>query len=331
MVNSEETKLNIHGVSVLVSSSLEIAQWVRHDHGRYVTDKINQPNLVFNLFVQKPDYNILPDLVATTYHDDYIVYDDKDRRLIDFFGQALVVYETCRHEINIYCQSLEKLYDIFYLSFDSLVGEELEEIGFSRIHCLGLEKDKKGILLLLPPGAGKTTLALKFLKNENINVLTEDIALLKEGKLHGLHFRWGVRSDDVSEHQGRLMQREKHSDKLLIDASGLNLSQTASPGIIIRGQRTLSDKSVIKLVSRWKLLLSLFKSMVLGLELQQSLAYFLLRNYKEGFSKVSIGWKRLRAMWSILSSSRTYEFTMGRDIDKNYSVLNDFLIKSEDE
>ena len=317
-----QTKLNIFGVKVLINSDTDIANWLEHDYGYYSSFYADKPTLVFNLVPNLPDYNKLPALKASKYHDDYIVYESKSLRLIDYFGQALVIYRIKNKVIDVYSASKDGLYDVFYCAFETLVGEELDNLGFHRIHCLGIERKGKAALLLLPPGAGKSTLAFKFLENKNFKVLSEDIVLFKKGMLYGLHFRWGTR--DLSK-KGRLMKRDKYFDKVLVSAKGLDLAVKARPCEIILGRRVLSSNSRLFKIGKFGMFMPLFKSMVLGLELQQSLAYFLLRNYKEGFSKASIGFSRFFAMLSVLYRSKTYSFEMGSSIEKNYSFLDYFL------
>ena len=318
-----ETKLNIYGVKIIISSDKEITKWLSHDYSYYLDDTINLPDLKFNLKLEKPNYSSLPKIKATAYHDNYIIYDSKNMRIIDFFEKALVIYDTKNKIIEISCPDKEKLYEIFSLSFDSLLGEELDKRGFHRIHCLGLEKNGKAILVLLPPGGGKTTLALKFLKNKNTRVLCEDMLLFKKGKLYGLHFRGGVRNLNYS--KGRIMKTENYGTKLLLDTKKLNLAKTAKPAIILQGIRLLSEDSYIKKINNLKLFTPLFKSMVLGLELQQSLAYFLLRNHKEKFSKANLGFSRLSALFYLLGKTKGYELGMRKNIEKNYALLEKFL------
>ena len=318
-----ETKLNIYGIKIIVSSDKEIAKWLSHDYSYYLDNTITTSNLKFDLRFEKPDYSSLPKIKATAYHDNYIIYDSKKIRIIDFFEKALAIYDTKNKIVKISCLDKDKLYEIFSLSFDSLLGEELDKRGFHRIHCLGLEKNGKAILILLPPGGGKTTLALKFLKSKNARVLCEDTLLFKKGKLYSLHFRWGVRNLNYS--KGRIMRTENYGTKLLLDTKKLNLAKTAKPALILQGIRLLSEDSYIKRVNNLKLFMPMFKSMVLGLELQQSLAYFLLRNHREKVSKANLGFSRLSALFSILGKTKCYEFGLGKDIEKNYALLEKFL------
>jgi len=322
-----ETKLNIFGIKILIESNEEIAQWLKNDYGTYITQNLDQINLKFYLINQASDYSTLPKLKAKTYHDNYIIYDSNDIRFIDFLGKALTIYNSKTKEIKSYCQDINKLYQIFELSFESLLGEELDKIGFNRIHCLSLEKNNQATLILLPPGGGKTTLALKFLNHSDIKILSQDIALYKKNKLYGLNFYWGVRVGESSL-QGRLVINSNGVKKLLVNPKNFNLAKTALPKNLILGQKVSSNDSKIKKVNKLKLFWPLFKSTVLGLELQQSLAYFLLRNYKDGFSKIKIGFSRLKTIISLIKKSSTYCFEMGRDIQKNYKTLDNFINQS---
>jgi len=307
---------------VSITSNEEIASWLDHDYGYYSHPAESAPSLKLNIHLEAPPYGGLPELAASRYHEDYIVYDSEGLRVIDFLGRALSVYKTRENTVDIYSESQDRLYDVFHLSFESLLGEQLDRKGFHRIHCLGLEKNGMGIIILLPPGGGKTTMALKFLESR-IGVLSEDMVLYKNDRLYGLHFRWGVKGATTM--KGRLMRREKYEDKTLVSTRDMKLSKEANPKAIILGRRVLSDRSEIKTLPKHKLIKPLLKSMVLGLELQQSLAYFLLRSTKDGFSKTTIGLSRLKAMRRILRASSTYEFHIGSDIEKNYKTLAGFM------
>lgn len=321
-----ETKLKIKDANVLIVASETITNWLKHDYGYYINTDLNDYDLKFNLVDVSYDYNQLPELTAKLYHDDYIVYESNNLRIIDFFKQGLVIYNILEKEINIYAQDIDYLYEIFYLSFESLLGETLDDYGWHRLHCLALANNSLATVLLLPPGSGKTTLALKFSNHNTIKILAEDMVLYKKGYFFGLHFRWGTR-DQSFYNQGRLMKRQKYQDKILLASQKFNLIDQSRPKNIILGQRISSLNSQIIKINKLKLILPLFKSMVLGLELQQSLAYFLLRNYKDVFLKSKTGAGRLWALVNILLSSQTHIFYMGYDIDKNFKILNEFVLK----
>lgn len=318
-------RLDVFDVTVFIRGPQEIIDWINHDYHRYVADNINKvADLTFNLSVGPANLEPYKGLVAKSYHKDYIIYEQKNLRVIDFFGEALSVFNKKTKETSIYCPDQSYLYEIFYLAFESLVGESLEKKGYTRIHCLALEKDGKASILMLPPGGGKTTLALKFLKHPTIKVLTEDILLYKKGKFYGLNFRWGVREKSQSKSPCRLMERREEHNKYLMDTESLSLAREAGYGNLFVGTRIIADTCTIKPVSKLFMFYRMFKPMVLGLELQQSLAYFLLGGLEDFIFKAKLVLKRLADILKISFHSQGYEIFLGNNVEKNYEVLIKF-------
>ncbi len=321
-----KTQLKIKDLKVIIDADEVVSEWIKHDYSYYLSGDAENYDLSFNLHSFDYDYKSLPPLDAKKYHDDYIVYETAEIRIIDFFRAGISLFDTKKKHINLYASDIDFLYEIFYMSFESLLGEELDKINWHRVHCLALTQDDRATLLLLPPGAGKSTLALRFLEHKSIKVLAEDMVIYNYGKIHGLHFRWGTR-DELYANCGRLMKRKKHDSKFLLDVKKFQLAEQASPHNILLGVRVLSAQSKIKKINRWNLIWPMFKSMVLGLELQQSLAYFLLRNYKDVYIKSKIGGGRIKALISLLIKSQTYVFYIGHDQEKNFNTLEEFVSK----
>lgn len=323
------TYLQIFNVTVKIISPTEISDWINHDYHRYVAlFNPKEPELVFNLQNVSADINRYGNLITKSYHKDYLIYEKENLRIIDFFSEALSVFNKKTRETYIYCPDLNYLYEIFYLAFESLVGEELERKGYIRIHCLALEKNNQASILMLPPGGGKTTLALKFLKHPEVKVLAEDILLFKNKKFYGLNFRWGIRSDDCDQFEKRLMSRRKENKKYLIDTQKLSLAAEAACGNLIIGIRQIGQDCQIIKISKLKIFKQMFKPMVLGLELQQSLAYFLLNNPFDHFSKFELIAKRLFNIIRIIANSKCYNIYLGHNIEKNFQTLDKFLNKT---
>lgn len=320
------TTIELFDIRISIESDDTAAGWIRHDYGAYVSTTSSGPHWKFLLRHGDYDRRNLPEAKASTYHDDYIVYDSPGLRIIDFLAGGISLFKTDSREVECHCNDRDRLYEIFTMAFESIIGEELDKNGLHRIHCLALEKSGQAHILLLPPGAGKTTLALRFLEKGQVQVLTEDILLYRRGRFMGLKLAWGA-SDSRYSDRGRLVKKYGRRDKYLIDASRLSLAEEAEAGSLILGRRVCSAASRIIPTSRLKLMLPLFKSMVLGLELQQSLAYFLLRNHRDFFAKGKIGFGRLGAMLSIMLRSRTYMFEIGYDIDANFRTLYGFADK----
>ena len=323
MMSNKKILLNIFGLKLSIEGRPNIIEWVRHDYGRYViAGSDDQGFFCFRLNSDEPKYDALPSVPAEAYHDDYIVYDAGGDRYLDFFGRALAIYKI-NVSIEITCFDPDRLYDIFYLLFESWLTEALGKRGLHPIHCFAVEKNGQATIVLLPPGGGKTTLALKFLEQKECKVLSEDIAVYFDGRVHGLHFRWGSRCK-LSDRE-RLMKREKHSNKYLIDVSGLELAESARPVNLVVGRRLLSGESQIHPFPRRKLFWILFKNMVLGLELQQSFAIFLVRSLKEDFGIFTLIVKRFFSMIRLFINCKSFVMEMGSGSDSDFNLLNDFI------
>ena len=318
--------LKVFGASVNITAPFEVVDWVKHDYSRYVTQHQTKANLIFNLSVKPPAQNHYNGLTAKGYHKDYIIYEKGYLRVIDFFGKALSIFNKKTKETSVNCPDLDYLYEIFYLAFESLVGEELENKGFTRIHCLALEKNGQANILMLPPGGGKTTLALKFLEHSTIKVLAEDILLYKKGKFYGLNFRWGIREKSSNQFKNRLMKRQSENNKYLIDTTNLLLTTNETTyGNLIIGIRQIGQNCQIIKISKLKMFAQMFKPLVLGLELQQSLAYFLLGNPLDYFLKFRLIWRRLFAIIRIITNSPCYNVFLGNNVNNNFQTLSKFL------
>ncbi|MFW5746639.1 MAG: hypothetical protein ACOCWQ_03780 [Nanoarchaeota archaeon] len=340
----ETVHIDFFGISCDVHCPKRCAKWLKKDFHEYVAAESRKPprrrgdcmsaqTIQFSLFPKMPDYKMLPEIVAKTYHEHYIVYESENVRIIDFFKQALIMYHIDPLQIEVFSRDQDFLYEVFIMAFETILGELADKGGMHRIHCLALEHKGKAALLLLPPGAGKTTMALEFLDHPEIRILAEDQVMMRDNTLYGIHTSWGIADKQMNKvpdapDGGRVMRSRNYHDKFRFLPPDRQCAAAAEPWIILHGKRYLSDQSYIRRIPRRRICMPIFKSMVLGLELQQSLAFFLLRNYKDAFSKASIGISRLRSMLNLMMQCRTYEFLIGADVAKNVDMLERFIIDS---
>lgn len=329
--------MNFHGVSVIVESNGVILAWLRHDYSYFLSDAGNDSGIKMVVLNETPDYSIIPEVNASIFHLDYIAYDHENTRYVDYYGQALCVFNKVSKNAMLYSKDVNLLYDILDLILDSVVGEELDKKRLHRIHCLGFTFKNANILCLLPMGGGKTTLALDLLKNPEVKLLSDDTPLIShKGRILSHPTRLGIRKDSFREHQIekkflRVFERMRFEPKVLINVEAFR-EKIASSGatgktILLLGRRKWSNESVIRKVCRINATPVLFKNMVLGLELPQALAYFLMGSPKDYLSKLGLGLSRMTAALNLLIKSDTYFFTLGRDNERNAQTLMDFLDK----
>ena len=112
---------------------------------------------------EKPDYSCLPNLKASIYTLDYVCYHTKEEVFTDYHGKALRVFNPGRKNYRIFSDNADLRHEISYLTILGAVGQFLDSKHIHRVHALGVSRNGKAVLILLPEKGGKTTLALRFL------------------------------------------------------------------------------------------------------------------------------------------------------------------------
>ena len=168
--------LLFYGVGVSLSSSQEdVLSGIRHDFS-YFEKPIKNCQIKIVYHRQKPDYDDLPLMESFLATPRNICYRDKQKTYIDYFGKALNIYDKDENSCRIYTENKDLAREIIYLTILSRVCGILDSKGIHRIHALGLEYNNQAILVLLPSGGGKTTLAMGILEsgNSKMRLLSED-------------------------------------------------------------------------------------------------------------------------------------------------------------
>ena len=112
---------------------------------------------------RRPDYDRLPELTCSLATPRNNMFQRWKSDHIDYFGQALNIYDRESKLSQIITEDIELAHEIAYLTILSRVSEALEKKRLHRIHGLGIESAGKGTIVLLPSGGGKSTMALSLL------------------------------------------------------------------------------------------------------------------------------------------------------------------------
>jgi hypothetical protein len=326
-------RFSFYGYPIQVSSASEQAlDDVRRDFSYFLSD-LGEPGLEIEIFDQAPPYEGLPEVSASFYTPRNISYRSGDEMYNDYFGKALSIYNSKERKCRIYCDDADLRHEVSYLFILSAVGTHLDSIGIHRVHALGLEKGGKAILILLPIGGGKTTLAQKALAGKQFKLLSEDTPLItKEGKVLPFPLRVGLREDasrDIPERFKRVVRRMEGGPKTLIDIEYFidNIGSPSEPSIILIGERSLGTKPRIKPLTKREALKAFVKNCVVGLGVYQGMEYVLERGAGEIFGKLGIAASRLKNSLKVINRSRSFKFVLGRDVEENYSAMADFINK----
>lgn len=327
---------DFYGVALRVECrDSETRENIRRDFSYFFKESQSKTHIKISIYFEKPPFEKVPPLKASLYNPDSLAYDDRHIRYVDHQARALTIYDYKNETGQIYAQDKKLLHELSYLLMLSRVGELLDKRGIHRIHALGICVKERGVLCLLPQGAGKTTLALDLLKVEDIKLLSDDTTLIKRnGELLAFPLRLGVSGDfplDIPSEYLREFKRRKYGTKTLIDIDYFKdkIISSVKLSIILIGQRISSGEAKIVKLNKMRAIGPIIRDAVIGLGLAQMVEYFLRFDFKDIFSKIGIIFSRLRVSFKLLLHSKSYCFLIGGDRAKNVEVLLSFLEREQ--
>lgn len=281
--------------------------------------------------LEAPPYDRMPSVNASLFTPRNVCFRDGETTYIDYFGQGLAVHEKRARRCSVYGEDFDRVREIAYYFILSAVGQYLDSIGMHRVHALGVARNNRASLLLLPSGGGKSTMALELMRRPDFLLLGEDTPLIDhKGNVHPFPLRLGIRHDaktDIPEEYRRTVTRMEFDPKTLIDVTYFedNWSDVTPPGTILVGVRNAGTGSEIRPASRKKTFHALLKYQIVGLGIYQGLEFLLEQGTGELWGKGGLALSRLRAALALMRRARGYEFVLGRDRERNVSTLLEFL------
>jgi len=331
-----QTYFDVYGLVIEVSSACpELVEEIRRDFTYFHTPEATRVVHV-EMRLMPPPYDELPALSAAFFTPRNVCFQHATGTYIDYFGQGLAVFNRQTAECIIYGTEHDLVHEIAYLFMLSTIGQYLDNQGLHRVHALGVSYHERGILLLLPSGGGKSTMALELLRQPGFRLLGEDTPLIdRRGRIVPFPLRLGVRPEqkpDIPPQHLRTVQRMEFEPKTLIDLEYFHdrLGTTVEPGCILVGERNLGDVASIVPLAASQALKALIKYVVVGLGVYQGMEFVLERGLWEVVGKGRVAFSRLYNSVRLLSCAPAYRFVMGRNIDKNRETLLTFIHRQFD-
>ena len=326
---------SFYGVGVSVESNEDtILQWLDHDFS-FFSAHIDKSDLRIIYHSKSPDYSGLPVMTSSLATPRNICFHREDETYIDYFGKALNIYNKSEGICHIYTENLDLAHEISYLTVLSRVSEKLDQKRLHRIHALGIAHNHRGILIMLPCGGGKTTLAMSILRSpdDSIKLISEDSPLIRrDGTLLPFPLRIGVLPqslpDGIDKRFIRFNQRMEFDPKVSIDIRYFAekiASDEVKPSIILLGRRSTGDLSQITPASKLSVIKHCLMNSVLGVGLYQGMEFMMQKNALEVARQSRILFSRIYNNMRLVIVSKVFSFIIGRNISKNYEVLLQFL------
>lgn len=327
-------RFEFYGCGVEVSSREAIlVDEVRRDF-LYFRRPGAECQLRIEMRLEDAPYAELPSVPAAFLTPRNVCFRQGQTTYVDYFGRALAIFERAAGRCLVYSTDYDLIHEVVYLFVLSTVGQALDRAGLHRVHALGVSYRDRAILLLLPSGGGKSTMALELLRLPRFQLLGEDTPLVdRRGRILPFPLRLGVRAGsqtEVPEQYLRTKQRMEFDPKTLIDISYFEdrlaaYGRPVEPGLILVGERNLGQETDIVPLSRSGALKALVKYMVVGLGVYQGLEFLLERGIGDLAGKGGTVASRLYNSARLVSRAPAYRFVLGRNIRQNTERLLEFL------
>ncbi len=279
------------------------------------------------LVCEKPGYDRLPDLRAIRYTPRNVVYRADRVRYVDYHGRGLGEHDEVSGGFRITSEDPGILYEAAYLFLLSQCGEFLDSRGLHRVHALGLSVNGKAVLVLLPMGGGKSTLAYDLMRYPEVKLLSDDSPLIDgSGSVHALPLRLGLLPDhaaEVPEEHRRVIDRMEFGPKILVNYAYFadRVVPRAEPGLVLLGARRLSGGCRIERVSGLTGMRALTTNCVVGLGLFQGMEFVLDRGVLALAGLGGTAASRLRCSLELVKRSTVCDVALGRDRQANAETI----------
>jgi hypothetical protein len=323
-----EAHFNFFGLPVSVRGWPQIVEAIDLDFSWFRALPADRVGLTVDVTSGSPNLDSLPAVPAAFSTPRNVVYQLGGRTIVDYFGRTVVILDRERRRAFVEGDPPALVHEAIYLLLLHRVGEHLDASGMMRLHAVALAGRQGAVTILLPAGGGKTTLALRALRQRDVQLLSDDTPLLdRQGRVHPFPLRLGV-SESVAvelppEDVRRIERFEfpaKHAIRL--DAFGDRISKVPHQlRHLVLGRRSLGKEARLAPVPRRRAIGPLLRDGVVGLGIAQMAEYVLQRGWSDVLSKGGVAGRRAAICARALAQAQTWEAELGRDGERNWSAL----------
>ena len=327
---SRTSRLEVYGLSIAIGGTWEeVSGALARDFVWFTAAAPGEADLRVEVERRRPDFDGSGALTASFVTPRNVVYRDGPLTLIDYGGRALGRHERGRFVVHSEDPQLAR--EAAHLFLLSAIGKHLDAHGLPRLHALALASDRAALALLLPSGGGKSTLALRALRDPNVRLLSEESPLLDvQGRLHPFPLPLGLSEADGAEAHGpvRRVERMEFAPQLLLEVEAYAHRVQREPRALtdlVIGQRSLGREASLERLGRRAAVQPLLRESVVGVGIYQGLEFLLGHGWRDLVAGRRVVATRTHACAAALRRARVWRLTLGRDRERNWEALRSLL------
>jgi hypothetical protein len=328
-------RLDVHGLAVDVGGDWpEVVEQVRLDFAWFEQPAPNGRSADVRVTIERraPDFEALGAGVASFVTPRNVVYQDGQRTIVDYFGRAVSILDRASGRLVVQGEDDHLVHEAVYHFLLSRIGEHLEARGLTRLHALALSGRQGAVAVMLPSGGGKSTLALRALRQEGARLLSEDSPLIdRHGRAHPFPLRIAVNPTDAEtlpEGSVRRMDRMEFHPKLVLDLGAFADRVEPQPQPLrhlVIGRRSLGLHASLEPVPRRSAVSTLVREAVVGVGIYQGMEFVLQHGMRDVAGKLGIAATRASCCAGVLARAKVWQLTVGRDHARNWDALAPLL------
>lgn len=276
---------------------------------------------------EEPPYDLVPITDASVYTPRNVVYRSGHVRYLDFHGRGLGIHDSSSDTYRVYSRDPHLLYEAAYLFLLSRIGDFQDRRGLHRLHALAVSIGGRAVLVLLPMGGGKSTLAMSLMALPEVSILSDDSPFIdRAGRALAFPLRIGLlpggERDIPSEHY-RVIQRMEFGPKMVLGYHYIasRVCASAEPGLVLLGRRTLAPGCRIRPASLIDGFRACVSNCIVGVGLFQGMEFVLSHSGWEILGKAGTAWSRARNCYRLLRRSHVAFLHLGRDSAQNAAAV----------
>ena len=325
--------LNIHGLSINCQSHSESLFHSLIRPFKYFCREDDAHDVAILIEETAPPYESFPNLKSVFSTPRNIVYRDEALKIIDYFGRGVIVEDKSNARYTLYSEDQDLLQEAFYLLVLSLFGQYCDRQGMLRIHALALSYGDTAFLLPLPPGGGKSTMAMAMLEDPGFKLISDDEPVLNhQGQILPLPLRIGVLNPDqlgaIPAKHIYDIDRMEFGRKYFVDCDyweGQLEHRPLKDIVLFTSQTMLHGAPSINPASKRRVYATLWRDAVIGMGLYQGLEFLLENSSKELAGRFPVVMKRAALALRLTRAARCYHLVLSRDVRKNQQLLESFI------